>query len=118
MGKTAQLPRFQRQFPDGYDKDTWELQRHIVIVNVSTEPTKTTLQFSLLEGSMYKLLAMAGGRALEEYIARRKQRHFVDLMGKLEWHESFDLKLNARGDKLLGRHSPRVRLIESREKVI
>jgi Arc/MetJ family transcription regulator len=32
-------------------------------------------------------------RALEEYVARRKQKHLVDLMGKLEWDESFDYKL-------------------------
>jgi Bacterial antitoxin of type II TA system, VapB len=31
-------------------------------------------------------------RALEEYIARRKQRHLLELMGKLEWDESFDYK--------------------------
>ncbi len=31
-------------------------------------------------------------RALEEYIARRQQKHFVDLMGKLEWDQSFDYK--------------------------
>jgi hypothetical protein len=49
MGKTAQLHRFQRQYPDSHDEDTGQLQRHIVIVNVPTEPTKTTLQFSLLE---------------------------------------------------------------------
>jgi hypothetical protein len=28
-------------------------------------------------------------RALEEYIARRKQKYFLDLMGKLEWDSSF-----------------------------
>jgi len=49
MGKTAQLHRFQRQYPDSHDEDTGQLQRHIVIVNVPTEPTKTSLQFSLLE---------------------------------------------------------------------
>jgi Arc/MetJ family transcription regulator len=32
-------------------------------------------------------------RALEEYVARRKQKHLVDLMGKLEWDESFDYKI-------------------------
>ena len=32
-------------------------------------------------------------RALEEYIARRKQKHLLDLMGKLEWDESFDYKI-------------------------
>ena len=31
-------------------------------------------------------------RALEEYIARRKQKHLLELMGKLEWDESFDYK--------------------------
>ena len=31
-------------------------------------------------------------RALEEFIARRGQRKLVDLMGKLEWDESFDYK--------------------------
>ena len=30
--------------------------------------------------------------ALEEFIARRKQRSLVDLMGKLEWDPSFDYK--------------------------
>jgi TniB protein len=49
MGKTAQLHRFQRQFPDSHDEKTGQLQRHIVMVNVPTEPTKTSLQFALLE---------------------------------------------------------------------
>ena len=31
-------------------------------------------------------------RALQEFIARREQRRIVDLMGKLEWDESFDYK--------------------------
>jgi hypothetical protein len=30
--------------------------------------------------------------ALEEFIARRKQRSLIDLMGKLEWDPSFDYK--------------------------
>ena len=30
--------------------------------------------------------------ALEEFIARRKQRAIIDLMGKLEWDPSFDYK--------------------------
>ena len=30
--------------------------------------------------------------ALEEFIARRSQRRLMDLMGKLEWDESFDYK--------------------------
>ena len=31
-------------------------------------------------------------RALEEFIARRGQRRLVELMGKLEWDDSFDYK--------------------------
>ena len=31
-------------------------------------------------------------RALEEFIARRQQRRLLDLMGKLEWDDSFDYK--------------------------
>jgi hypothetical protein len=32
-------------------------------------------------------------RALEEYIARRKQKNLLDLMGKLEWEDSYDYKV-------------------------
>ena len=38
MGKTAQLHRFQRQFPDSHDEGRGQLQRHIVMVNVPPEP--------------------------------------------------------------------------------
>jgi len=31
-------------------------------------------------------------RALEEFIARHRQPRLLDLMGKLEWDPSFDLK--------------------------
>jgi Arc/MetJ family transcription regulator len=31
-------------------------------------------------------------RALEEYVARRQQKRLADLMGRLEWDESFDYK--------------------------
>jgi hypothetical protein len=30
--------------------------------------------------------------ALKEFIARRSQKRLVELMGKLEWDESFDYK--------------------------
>lgn len=30
--------------------------------------------------------------ALQEFIARREQRRVVELMGKLEWNETFDYK--------------------------
>jgi hypothetical protein len=29
---------------------------------------------------------------LQEFIARREQRKFIDLMGKLEWDKSYDYK--------------------------
>ncbi len=31
-------------------------------------------------------------RALQEFIARREQRRVAELMGKLEWDDSFDYK--------------------------
>jgi hypothetical protein len=31
-------------------------------------------------------------RALVEFIARRRQKRLLDLMGKLEWDASFDYK--------------------------
>ena len=30
--------------------------------------------------------------ALQEFIARRRQKQLIDLMGKLEWDQSFDHK--------------------------
>lgn len=31
-------------------------------------------------------------KALEEFIARRRQRRLLDLMGKLDWEPSYDYK--------------------------
>lgn len=31
-------------------------------------------------------------RALQEFIARRSQKHLRELMGQLEWDPSFDIK--------------------------
>jgi len=45
-----------------------------------------------LELSGEKTKKAAVTRALEEFIARRRQRALVDLMGKLEWDHSFDYK--------------------------
>jgi len=45
-----------------------------------------------LEVSGEKTKKAAVTRALEEFIARRRQRRLVDLMGKLEWDEAFDYK--------------------------
>jgi hypothetical protein len=45
-----------------------------------------------LELSGEKTKKAAVTRALEEFIARRRQKALVDLMGKLEWDESYDYK--------------------------
>ena len=31
-------------------------------------------------------------KALQEFIARRRQKHLLELMGKLEWDAGFDYK--------------------------
>jgi hypothetical protein len=43
-----------------------------------------------LSGERTKKAAVT--RALEEFIARRRQKRLLDLMGKLEWDKSFDYK--------------------------
>lgn len=45
-----------------------------------------------LEVSGERTKKAAVTRALEEFIARRKQKRLIDLMGKLEWDSSFDYK--------------------------
>lgn len=43
-----------------------------------------------LSGERSKKAAVT--RALQEFIARRRQRRLIDLMGKLEWDAAFDHK--------------------------
>jgi hypothetical protein len=58
--------------------------------------TNLSLDPDLLE----RALAVSGQRtkkaavtlALEEFIARRRQRRVLDLMGKLEWDTAYDYK--------------------------
>ena len=45
-----------------------------------------------LEVSGERTKKAAVTRALEEFIARRRQKRLLDLMGKLEWDETFDYK--------------------------
>jgi hypothetical protein len=45
-----------------------------------------------LQVSGEKTKKAAVTRALEEFIARRKQKRLVELMGKLEWDVSYDYK--------------------------
>ena len=58
--------------------------------NLSLDP-KLIEQAVKVGGERTKKAAVT--RALEEYIARRKQKDLLKLMGKLEWDESFDYKV-------------------------
>jgi hypothetical protein len=58
--------------------------------NLSLDP-KLIEQAVKVGGERTKKAAVT--RALEEYIARRKQKQFLDLMGKLEWDPAFDYKV-------------------------
>ena len=57
--------------------------------NLSLDP-KLIEQAVKLSGERTKKAAVT--RALEEFIARRRQKHLLDLMGKLEWDTDFDYK--------------------------
>ncbi len=57
--------------------------------NLSLDP-KLIEQAVKVGGERTKKAAVT--RALEEYIARRRQKHFLDLMGKLEWDRPYDYK--------------------------
>lgn len=57
--------------------------------NLSLDPGLLDRAFEL-SGERTKKAAVT--RALEEFIARRRQKQLVNLMGKLEWDTSFDYK--------------------------
>jgi hypothetical protein len=57
--------------------------------NLSLDP-KLIEQAVKVSGERTKKAAVT--RALEEFIARRKQKRLLDLMGKLEWDSTFDYK--------------------------
>ena len=57
--------------------------------NLSLDPSLLDRAFEL-SGERTKKAAVT--RALEEFIARRRQKQLVNLMGKLEWDTSFDYK--------------------------
>ena len=57
--------------------------------NLSLDP-KLIEQAVKVSGERTKKAAVT--RALEEFIARRKQKHLLDMMGKLEWDADFDYK--------------------------
>ena len=57
--------------------------------NLSIDPK---LIDSALKLSGEKTKRAAVTRALEEFIARRRQKRFLDLLGQLEWDKDFDYK--------------------------
>lgn len=61
----------------------------VMATNLSIDPQllERALQVS---GERTKKAAVT--KALEEFIARRRQKRLLELMGKLEWDDSFDYK--------------------------
>jgi hypothetical protein len=57
--------------------------------NLSIDPD---LLERALEVSGERTKKAAVTKALEEFIARRRQKRLLDLMGKLEWDAGFDYK--------------------------
>ncbi len=57
--------------------------------NLSLDPDLIELTLRV-SGERTKKAAVT--RALEEFIARRRQKRLVELMGKLEWDATFDYK--------------------------
>jgi Arc/MetJ family transcription regulator len=57
--------------------------------NLSIDPD---LLERALEVSGERTKKAAVTKALEEFIARRRQTRLLDLMGKLEWDKGFDYK--------------------------
>ena len=57
--------------------------------NLSLDPALIDRALQL-SGERTKKAAVT--RALEEFIARRKQKRLLELMSKLEWDPSFDYK--------------------------
>jgi hypothetical protein len=57
--------------------------------NLSIDPE---LLERALEVSGERTKKAAVTKALQEFIGRRRQKRLLDLMGKLEWDETFDYK--------------------------
>jgi hypothetical protein len=60
-----------------------------VATNLDIDP-RLTDQALAVSGERTREAAVT--RALQEVIARRRQKRVLDLMGQLEWDESFDYK--------------------------
>lgn len=65
----------------------WRITHLATNLSIDPELINRALEVS---GERTKKAAVT--RALEEFIARRRQRRLLELMGKLEWDSSFDFK--------------------------
>ena len=63
--------------------------------NLSIDPD---LIEQALEVSGERTKNAAVTKALQEFIARRRQRRLLDLMGKLDWDSSYDYKAQRSSD--------------------
>jgi len=63
--------------------------------NLSIDPELIELALRV-SGERTKKAAVT--KALREFIARRRQKRLLDLMGKLEWDSSYDYKAERRRD--------------------
>jgi Arc/MetJ family transcription regulator len=61
--------------------------------NLSIDPD---LLERALEVSGERTKKAAVTKALQEFIARRRQKRLLELIGKLEWDESYDYKAERR----------------------
>ena len=61
--------------------------------NLSIDPD---LLQRALEVSGERTKKAAVTKALQEFIARRRQKRLLELIGKLEWDESYDYKAERR----------------------
>jgi Arc/MetJ family transcription regulator len=57
--------------------------------NLSIDPDLIELA---LEVSGERTKKAAVTKALQEFVARRRQKHLLELFGKLEWDSSYDYK--------------------------
>ena len=57
--------------------------------NLSIDPELIDRALAL-SGERTKKAAVT--KALQEFIARREQKHLLELFGKLEWHDDYDYK--------------------------
>lgn len=60
-----------------------------MVTNLAIDPN---LLARVLEVSGERTKKAAVTKALQEFIARREQPRVADLLGKLEWDQSFDYK--------------------------